>query len=67
VIEKFLCVESWQALLPKFIQNKKHLQQCATVCENITSVWSGLKYGVQKDKYIAHNVVEAVVVLVGGV
>jgi len=59
VMEKLLCLPCLHLLLPGFFQNQKQLQQCATVWESIFSAWSGLKYGIKEDKYVAHNIVLA--------
>jgi hypothetical protein len=41
------------------------LQDCATVCSSLAIAWNDLKYGNGKDKYLAWNVVEVVVVSLG--
>jgi len=66
VMEKLLCLPCLHPLLPRFFPNQKQLQQCATVCESISSAWSGLKYGIEKDKYVVRNVVEVIVVSSSG-
>ncbi len=62
MMEKFLNLPSLQPLLLEFVQNPKKIQQCAIVCENIASAWSGLKFCIGKDKYVARNVVEPIMV-----
>jgi hypothetical protein len=59
VMEKLLCLHP---LLLGFFQNQKQLQQCATICESISNAWSGLKYGIKKDKYVVCNVARVIVV-----
>jgi len=59
LMEKLLCLPCLHLLLLGFFQNQKQLQQCATVCESIFSAWSGLKYGITEDKYVAHNIVSS--------
>ncbi len=66
MMEKFLHLLSLQPLLPKFVQNQKRIQQCAAVCESIASAWSGLKFGIEKDKYVAQKIVKAIVVSSSG-
>jgi len=66
VMEKLLCLPCLHPLLFGFFQNQKQLQQCATICESISNAWSGLKYGIKKDKYVVHNVVGVIVVSYSG-
>jgi len=65
-MEKLLCLPCLHPLLPRFFQNQKQLQQCAIVCESISSAWSGLKDGIEKDKYVVRNVAEIIVVSSSG-
>ncbi len=36
------------------------------VCDNITNAWSGLKFGIEKDKYVGQNAIEVVVMSSSG-
>ncbi len=65
-MEKLLCLPCLHPLLLGLFQNQKQLQQCATIGESISNAWSGLKYAIEKDKYVIHNVVEAILVSFGG-
>jgi hypothetical protein len=62
MMEKLWCLPCLHPLLPGFFQNQKQLQQCATICKSIYNAWSGLKYGIKKDKYVVRNVAKVIVV-----
>lgn len=63
---KLWCLPCLHPLLLGFFQNQKQLQQCATICESISNAWSGLKYGIKKDKYVVRNVAKVIMVSSSG-
>lgn len=49
-------------MLPNFIAQREDLEQCRVVCDGLAQAWSGLKYGIGRDKKLARNVIEAAVI-----
>lgn len=43
-------------------KNESIIKDCEIIYKNVASAWKDLKYGYKKDQYLAHSVVEAVVV-----
>jgi hypothetical protein len=62
VLEKLLCQPVLQHVLPDYVINNKKLAEAQVVCEGVAAAWERLKYGRGRDKYLARNVVEAVVI-----
>lgn len=60
--KKFLDQPVLQSVLPNFIAQREDLEQCRVVCDGLAQAWSGLKYGIGRDKKLARNVIEAAVI-----
>lgn len=64
VLDKFLEHPLLAHVLPDSVLNRKRLEHCRIVCNGLADAWSGLKYGVGRDRYLARNVIEAAVISV---
>jgi hypothetical protein len=45
-----------------YVVRHENLLQCEDVCNSLATTWKGLKYGVGKDIYVVHNVVEVAII-----
>lgn len=64
VLEKLMEEPLLQPALPEAVLKRDEREHCRVVCNGIAEAWSELKYGVEKDKYLARNVIEAAVISV---
>jgi hypothetical protein len=65
VLKKLLEQPTLREALPDFVSQKRELEDCRVVCDGLADAWSGLKYGIGRDRYLARNVIEAAVISIG--
>lgn len=52
-------------VVPDYVSQRRQLQLSRVVCDGLAQAWSGLKYGIGRDRYLARNVIEAAVISIG--
>lgn len=65
VFKKLLEQRILREVLPDFVLQKRELEECRVVCNGLADAWSGLKYGIGRDRFLARNVIEAAVISIG--
>lgn len=51
--------------VPEYVSKRRQLELSRVVCDGLAEAWSGLKYGIGKDRFLARNVIEAAVISIG--
>ena len=52
-------------VVPEYVSQRRQLQLSGVVCDGLAQAWSGLKFGIGKDRTLARNVIEAAVISIG--
>lgn len=64
-IQKLLEQPLLENVVPEYVSQRRTLQLSKVVCDGLAHAWSGLKYGIGKDRTLARNVIEAAVISIG--
>lgn len=54
-----------ETLVPEYVKQRRQLELSRVVCDGLAQAWSGLKYGIGRDRFLAKNVIEAAVISIG--
>lgn len=65
LIAKFLEQPVLKNVVPEYVAERRALQLSRVVCDGLQQAWSGLKYGIGRDRTLARNVIEAAVISIG--